>query len=186
MNITSTCLRAWKLSPLHSFLWCSSFYQLLYKQMLLFLPCNVFLFSWTPAHHLAKAELQQQRELWVHWPGQEWLLRAGTARRDLLHFHKVTPGYRTLRPPADAIQAASSVKCWRDSELHITAANRESCCLLPGDLQNTTSEMVHKLPNPASSFILHAMYFFLQLDLPWLSFCKVKHGNPWPYWGLCL
>lgn len=44
-------------------------------------------------------------------PGTECLLwaGAGTARRDVLHFHKVTPGYRTLRPPADAIQAASSV-----------------------------------------------------------------------------
>lgn len=62
-----------------------------------------------------------------------------------------------------------------------TAANRESCCLPPGDLQNTASEMVHKLPNPASSLILQVMYFFLQLDLPWLSFYKVKHGNPWPY-----
>lgn len=153
-----------------------------------FLPCNVFLFSWTELQHihLAKPELQQQRELWVHWPGQESLLWAGTARRDMLHFHKVTPGYRTLRAPADAIQAASSVKCWRDSVLHITAANRESCCLPPGDLHNTTTEMVHKLPKPTSSFILHVMYFFLQLDLPWLSFCKVKHGNPRPYWGLCL
>lgn len=70
--------------------------------------------------------------------------------------------------------------------LHTTAANRDSCCLPPADLQNTTSEMVHELPNPASSFILHVMYFFLQLDLPCLSFCKVKPQNPWACWGLCL
>lgn len=43
--------------------------------------------------------------------GTESLLRAGdgTARRDVLHFHKVTPGYRTLHPPA--WRNPSSLKC---------------------------------------------------------------------------
>lgn len=54
-DITSACLKAWKLSALHSFLWYRSLYQLLYKRMLLFLPCNVFLFNWTPAHPSCQA-----------------------------------------------------------------------------------------------------------------------------------
>lgn len=142
-----------------------------------------------PQHiHLAKPQLQQQRELWVHWPGHGvpalgwgWNSKEGCAAFSQGHTRVQNTSSSRWRNPSSL-----KCECWRDSVLHITAANRGSCCLPPGDLQNTTSEIVHKLPNPVSSFILNIIYFFLQLDLPWLSFCKVKQWNPCPHWGLCL